>query len=134
MFADALVYPDVPIRPVNYASKSVRIAFLEDNKNYNSDYVFYKEKIVDKIKGKTHITTTPYLSEIAGVVILTLFGVNPLDAIRKRYVSIENTDFIIEPIPDIIFTDKNINTNYKGITIVSINKVIDLKTRQINDI
>lgn len=132
--ADALVYPDVPIRPVNYASKSVKIAFLEANKEYDSDYLFYREKILDKVKGKTYITTNPYVSEVDGVIILTLFGVNPLDAIRKRYVNIESTDFIIDPIPDIIFTDKDISTNYKGITIVSINKIIDLKSREVSNI
>jgi len=132
--ADALVYPDVPIRPVNYTSKSVKIAFLEANKEYDSDYLFYREKILDKVKGKTHITTNPYMSEVDGVIILTLFGLNPLDAIRKRYVNIESTDFIIDPIPDIIFTDKDISTNYKGITIVSINKIIDLKSREVSNI
>jgi len=132
--ADVLVYPDVPIRPVNYTSKSVKIAFLEANREYDSDYIFYREKILDKIKGKTHITTSPYISEVDGVVILTLLGLNPLDTIRKRYVNIESTDFIIDPIPDIIFTDKDISTNYKGITIVSINKVIDLKTREVSNI
>jgi len=132
--ADALVYPDVPIRPVNYTSKSIKIAFLDASKDYNSDYLFYREKILDKIKGKMHITTNPYMSEIDGVLILTLFESNPLDAIRKRYVSKENTDFIIDPIPDIIFTGKDINTNYKGITIVSINKVIDLQSREVSDI
>jgi DNA polymerase II small subunit/DNA polymerase delta subunit B len=111
--ADALVYPDVPIRPVNYASKSVKIAFLEANKEYDSDYLFYREKILDKVKGKTYITTNPYVSEVDGVIILTLFGVNPLDAIRKRYVNIESTDFIIDPIPDII---------------------IDLKSREVSNI
>lgn len=134
LFADTLVYPDVPIRPVNYTSKSIKIAFLEDNKEHKSDYLFYREKIIDKIKGKTHITTNPHISEVEGVVILTLFGINPLDALRKRYVNIENTDFIIDPIPDIIFTDKDINTNYKGITIVPLNKTIDLKTREVSDI
>jgi arginine deiminase len=74
------------------------------------------------------------MSEVDGVIILTLFGLNPLDAIRKRYVNIESTDFIIDPIPDIIFTDKDISTNYKGITIVSINKIIDLKSREVSNI
>ena len=132
--ADVLVYSDVPLRPVNYTSKSVKIAFLEANKDYDSDYLFYREKILDKVKGKTHITTNPYICEINGVIILTLFGLNPLDAIRKRYVNIENTDFIIDPIPDIIFTDKDINTNYKGITIVSLNKMIDLQSREVSNI
>jgi hypothetical protein len=34
-------------------------------------------------------------------------------------------------VPDVIFTDKNVNMSYKGISIVSKNKVIDLKTREV---
>lgn len=134
LLADKLVYPDVPIKPVNYASKQVSVAFLSDGKEHASDYLFYMGEIVDKVKGKTYVTTSPYLSEIEGVIILTLFGSSPLDALRKRYVNIENTDFIIDIVPDIIFTDNDINTNYKGITIVSINKAIDLKTREVSNI
>lgn len=134
LFADKLIYPDVPIRPVNYTLESIRIAFLEDGKDYNSNYVFYKNKIEDKIKNKTYKITNPILVEIGGIIILLIFGFNPLDILKKRCLNIENTDFIIDPIPDIILTDKEINTNYKGITIVSLNKLIDLKTREITEI
>jgi len=132
-FVDKLIYPDVPIRTVNYSLNSVKIAFLE-NKEVGADYLIYREKIVDKIKNKIYAITNPCLVEIEGVLILILLGFNPLDVLRKRYVNVENTDFLIEPAPDIIFTDKDVNTNYKGITIVSLNKLIDLKTREIQSV
>jgi DNA polymerase II small subunit/DNA polymerase delta subunit B len=130
IFVDKLIYPDVPIRPVNYSFNSIKIAFLE-NKESDADYLIYREKIIDKIKNKIYTITNPCLVEIGGVVILVLLGFNPLDVLRKRYINIENTDFLVEPVPDIIFTDKDVNANYKGITIVSLNKTIDLKTREI---
>jgi hypothetical protein len=134
LFADKIVYPDVPLRPVNYASENVKIAFLEENKDCKADYVFFKNKIKDNIKDKIYSIKNPCLIEINGILILIMPGFNPLETLRKRYVNIENTDFIIDPVPDIIFTDKDVNINYKGITIVSLNKMIDLKTREINDI
>jgi DNA polymerase II small subunit/DNA polymerase delta subunit B len=134
LFADKIVYPDVPLRPVNYASENVKIAFLEENKDCKADYVFFKNKIKDNIKDKIYSIKNPCLIEINGILILIMTGFNPLETLRKRYVNIENTDFIIDPVPDIIFTDKDVNINYKGITIVSLNKMIDLKTREINDI
>lgn len=134
MTADKLVYPDVPIRQVNYSIKPIKIAFLEEGKSYGSDYLVYRDKIVDKIKNKVHTTTNPCLVEIEGIRILVLFDFNPLDVLRRRYVHIENMDFLIEPVPDIILTSKDVNTNYKGITITSLNKIIDLKTREVSNI
>jgi len=134
LFADKLVYPDVPIRPVNYASDSIKIAFLGEDKDCDADYIFSNGKIKDNARGKHYEITNPCLVEIGGILILTVFGFNPLDVLRKRYVSIDNSDFIIDTVPDIIFTDKEVNTNYKGITIVSLNKLIDLKTRETQSI
>ncbi len=131
LFADKLIYPDVPLRPVSYAIDSIKIAFLEEGKEIDASYIFSKGKIEDKIKNKVHEITNPCLIEIENVLILVLFDSNPLEALRKRYVNIENTDFIIDPVPDIIFSDKDVNTNYKGITIASLNKIIDLKTREV---
>ena len=37
-------------------------------------------------------------------------------------------------IPDIVFTGKDVNRNYKGITILSANNIIDLKNREVNKI
>jgi len=134
LFADKLIYPDVPIRPVNYTSENIKIAFLENDKDYDANYVFYIDEIKDKIKGKSYKIKNPYLVEIQGILILITSGANPLDVLRRRYMNIENTDFIIEPVPDIIFTNTDVNTNYKGITIASLNKIIDLKTREVNSI
>jgi DNA polymerase II small subunit/DNA polymerase delta subunit B len=134
LFVEKLVYPDVPLRPVNYTSESIGVAFLEEGKDCDANYVFHKGEIEDKIKNKVYKITNPCLVEIEGILILVLFDSNPLEVLRKRFLSIENTDFIIEPVPDIIFTDKDVNTNYKGITIVSLNKLIDLKNREVNNI
>jgi hypothetical protein len=57
--------------------------------------------------------------KISNVIFLLVLGFDPLEALRKRYINIDNTDFLIEPSPDIVFTDKDINTNYKGVSIVS---------------
>jgi len=134
LFAEKLIYPDVPLRPVNYTTDSIKVAFLEEEKDCKADYIFYKDKIKDYIKNKIVSIANPCLVEIEGVLILIISDFNPLDILRKRFVNIENTDFIIDSIPDIIFTDKGINTNYKGITIVSLNKIIDLKTRDTQSI
>jgi hypothetical protein len=134
LVADKLIYPDVPIRPVKYSYKPTIIAFLEDGKEYNSDYLLYRDRILDKIKNKNYIITTPCLIDMEGVVILILFDYSPIDILRKRYLNKENSDFIIEPIPDIILTNRDVNANYKGITIVSINNTINLKTREVSSI
>ena len=134
LFADKIVYPDIPLRPVNYASENIKVAFLEDDKDCKTDYVFFKNKIKDNLKNKDYSIKNPCLVEISGILILVLTDFNPLEVLRKRCVNKENTDFIIEPIPDIIFTDKDLNTNYKGVTFVSLNKLIDLKTREVSNI
>jgi len=134
LFAEKLIYPDVPIRPVNYTSESIMIAFLEKDKDYDSNYVFYVDEIKDKIKNKNYTIKTPCLIEIQGILMLIISDLNPLELLRRRYANIGNTEFILEPAPDIIFSDKGVNTNYKGITIVSLNKIIDLKNREVSNI
>ena len=134
LFAEKLIYPDVPIRPVNYTSESIMIAFLEKDKDYDSNYVFYVDEIKDKIKNKNYTIKTPCLIEIQGILMLIISDLNPLELLRRRYANIGNIEFILEPAPDIIFSDKGVNTNYKGITIVSLNKIIDLKNREVSNI
>ena len=57
------------------------------------------------------------------------------EAVAKSMIAIAgNSDFLIEPSPDIVLTDMDVNTNYKGISIVSKDKVIDLKTREVQAI
>jgi hypothetical protein len=131
LFAEKLIHPDVPLRAVNYSSETIKVAFLSDERNCDANYIVYRNKIEDRIKNRTYEITNPTIIEVENVVILIIFDSDSLEALRKRYVNIENTDFTIEPIPDIVFTNKEINTNYKGITIVSLNKSIDLKTREV---
>jgi len=134
LFAEKLLYPDVPLRPVNYTSESIKIAFLIDNKKADVEYVIYKDRIEDKIKHKIYEITNPSIIKIKNIIVLIAFGFDPFDILKKRFVNIENTDFLIDIVPDILFTDKDINTNYKGISIVAQNKIIDLKTREVNNI
>jgi len=134
LFVERLLYPDVPLRPVNYSKESIKVAFLSNENDCDAHYCIYKNKVKDKIKNKTYNVTNPSIITINNIVILIVHGFDPLDILKKRYVNLENTDFIIEPIPDILFTDKDVNTNYKGISIVSKNKIIDLKTREVSNI
>jgi DNA polymerase II small subunit/DNA polymerase delta subunit B len=134
LFADKLLYPDIPLKPVKYSLESIRIAFLSDENKADANYLVYKNRIEDKIKNKTYEITNPCIFEVGNVVILIVLGYDPLDVLKKRYVNIENSDFLIEIPPDILFTDRDVNSNYKGISILSLNKIIDLKTREISDI
>jgi len=134
LFADNLIFPDVPLRPVTYSQENVKLAFSDENIEQKIDYLISKDKIEDKIKNKIYEIVSPSIFEIEGVRILLIFDLDPLEILKKRYITIGNTDFLIEPVPDIVFTNKEIDTNYKGISIVSKNKVIDLKTREVQSI
>jgi len=134
LFIDKLLFPDVPLKPVVYSKESIKLAFLSNKKDVKSDYLIYKDKIKDKIKNTEYEITDTCIFKINNVVVLLISGFDPLEVLKKRYVNIENTDFLIKPSPDIVFTDKDINTNYKGISIVSKDKIIDLKTREVTDV
>lgn len=130
---DRIIFPDVPLKPVNYSQDQVKIAFMPE-KDVDADYIIYKNNIEDRIKSKEFEITNPCIFKINNVLFLVILGPDPLEALRKRYASIDNSDFIIEPSPDIVFTDKDINTNYKGVSIVSKDKIIDVKTREVKSI
>jgi len=130
---DRILFPDVPLKNVAYTQDSIKIAFSSE-KNVDADYIVRNNKIEDRIKNKEVEITNPCIFKIGNVLFLLILGYDPLDALKKRYVSIENSDFIMEPSPDIVFTDKGINTNYKGISVVSENKIVDLKTRETRSI
>jgi len=134
LFADKLLFPDVPLRSANYSSEPIKIAFLKKEEKYDADYCVFTDKIKDNIKNKVHKITNPSIVEIGGLIILIIHRFDPFNILKKRYVNLDNTDFLIDSAPDILFTDKNINTNYKGISIVSNNKIINLKTREITNI
>ena len=134
LFVDKMLFPGIPLRPVNYSQESVKIAFLSAKQPNNAEYIVYKDRIKDKIKKKTYEINEPCFVKVKNVIILVIFGFDPLVVINKRYVKKGNTDFLIDKIPDILFTDKKINMSYKGVSIVSMEKIIDLKTRQLKDI
>jgi DNA polymerase II small subunit/DNA polymerase delta subunit B len=134
LFTDKLLFPDVPLRSANYSKDMIKVAFITGDKKCDADYCVYIDKIKDNIKNKVYEITNPSIVEIGGLIILIMHGFDPFNVLKKRYVSIEKTDFIIEPIPDVLFTDKNVNTNYKGISIVSSGSIIDLKTRDMTNI
>jgi len=134
LFVDKLLFPDVPLKPVVYSKESINVAFLSDKKDAKADYLVYESKIKNKAKNKEHEITSPCIFKINNVVVLLISGFDPLEILKKRYITIENTDFLIKPSPDIVFTDQEINTNYKGISIVSKDKIIDLRTRKVTDV
>jgi len=130
--ADKIIFPDVPLKPVVFSNDSIRVAFTD--KDVKADYIVCNNKIKDMIKKKEIEIKNPSIFKIDNVIFLMLIGFDSLDVLKKRYVNIDNTDFLIEPSPDVVFTDKGINTNYKGISIVSKDKIIDLKTRETQSI
>ncbi len=134
LFVDKLLFPDVPFKPVVYSKEVVKLAFLSDKKDIGADYLIYKDKIKDKIKNKEYKITNPCIFKINNVIILLILGFDSLEALKKRYVSIKENDFLIEPSPDIVLSDIENNKNYKGISIVSKDKTIDLKTRKVTDV
>ncbi len=132
-FVDKLVFPDIPLRPVKYSQTPVKVGFVQD-KESEADYVINDKQIKDNLKNKIYNINIPAIVEILDVNILVAGDYDPVEALNKRYIKKENNDFIINTIPDIVFSEKNIDKNYKGITIVSPNNIIDLKTREVNKI
>jgi len=132
LVADKILFPDVPLRPVSYSKEPAKVAFTD--KNVKADYQIYNNKIRDNIKNKEYEITNPCIFKINDVIFLIVLDFDPLEVLKKRYVSIEDNDFLISPNPDIVLTNKEINTNYKGISVVSKNRLIDLKTREIKNV
>lgn len=132
LYAEKIFFPSVPLRPVNYSQNNMKVAFTD--KKIDADYIISGNKIVDKIKKKTYNVKIPCFVRIGGVSILIASGLDPIEILNKRYVNIERVDFLIDPVPDIIFTDKDINMSYKGISIVSKNNIIDLKNREVQQV
>jgi len=147
LFGEKVVYPDIPLRRVAYSTNATKVAFITNHDFTNkldvsADYIFIgKCDNVEKVTvqyptSKVFVIddekiTNPSLIDIDGIIIMVLFDIDPLEAVKKRFVSIENSDFLIDTIPDIILTDKDINANYKGISIVGGKSIIELKTRNI---
>ena len=134
LFVNRVVFPDVPLRPVNYSEGSMKVGYITKDKKIEVNYVIKKNQIKDNIKNKNYKIITPAFLEIDGIKILLVGDSDPLNVLKKRYLKKDNTDFIIDVIPDVVFVEKDVNRNYKGITIVSPNNIIDLKDREVNKI
>ncbi len=152
LFGEKIIYPDVPLRKVNNSESDTKVGFIinhdfSEKLDIDPDYLFVgncdniekaKEQyprakifFIDdkkKIEGLYYITN-PCMIDIDGIKILILFDHDPLKTIKRRFISIDNNDFLIDPVPDIIFTNKDINTNYKAITIISEKSLIGLSDR-----
>jgi len=127
-----IMFPDVPLRVPILSSNDIIVSFSEKfNPDVKSDFTFILE---DKNVNNAYFVNKPVsLFEINGINILIVIGYNALELLRKRYISINNTDFLLDVVPDIVFNE-SINKNYKGISIVSLNKQINLRNREIMDI
>ena len=132
LFSERIFFPTVPLRPVKYSKENVRVSFSD--KKVDADYIINEKTIEDKLKKKTYKVNAPYTIKISEVVVLVAPGFDPMEMLNKRYLNIDKVDFLIDPVPDVIFTDKEINMSYKGISIVPKNKIIDLKTRKVSNV
>ena len=130
---EKMFFPSIPLRPVNYSKENVKVAFLPEKK-IKANYIINKDSIEDKVKKKKYKIRTPCIVKINDIVILIISDSNPMEALNKRYLNINRKDFLIDPVPDIIFNDGVVNMSYKGISIVPKNKIINLKTREIKDV
>jgi len=153
LFGEKVLYPDVPLRKVSYSESDTKVAFII-NHNFSKeiriegDYFFVgncdnAEKLKEmyprtkififsnqeKMDGNLQYVSNPAYIEIDGVMFLMMFDNDPLLAIKKRFVSVNGTDFLIDTIPDVIFTNKDVNTNYKSITIFNETCMLELKNR-----
>jgi DNA polymerase II small subunit/DNA polymerase delta subunit B len=157
LFADNVIWPDVPLREPKKSNVKTKIAFMtnysfEHNPKIDSDYLivsnceniehvqqdlpFLKIIAITNADTKTKATKirSPCLMEIDGVVILVAIGYDSLKTLRKRYIIEGKTGFLIDPIPDIVFTDKPMDSNYKGISVISPFKTVDISTREMKPI
>jgi hypothetical protein len=88
----------------------------------------------EKTDGNLYYVTNPCCIEIDGMNILLLLDHDPLRAIKKRFISVDNNDFLIDSVPDIILSNKDVNANYKSISIINEKCEIELRTRTIKKI
>ena len=132
LYAEKVFFPSVPLRPVNYSKEDIKVAFTD--KKVDADYIIRKDGLEDRVKRKNCNISMPCTLKINDVIILVAPSFDPMEIINKRYINIDNIDFLIDPVPDIIFTDKKVNMSYKGISILSKDNVINLKTRKVEPV
>jgi len=155
LFATKIVFPDVPLRQPNKSELPTKVSFFANHDfskmpEFDSDYaILYncenverltKEKPFTKliITGEdSKKTKDPCLLDIDGSVLMLAFGSDPLLVLKKRYIAKNNSFFVVEPVPDIVFTDKTVDStheNYKGISIVQNFNTVNLNNRTVDKI
>ncbi|MBU3904784.1 MAG: hypothetical protein KJ906_01380 [Nanoarchaeota archaeon] len=147
LFGETLRYPDVPLRKAGCSEKETRVSFIinydfQKQMDIDSEYIIISNcDGLDGVKqryprSKVFVIGTdirsPCLINIDGVVFMIILDIDPLKALKRRYVSIDKTDFLVNTVPDIILTNREIETNYKSISVISKSVEINLKTREIN--
>jgi DNA polymerase II small subunit/DNA polymerase delta subunit B len=146
ILAKKLIWPDVPQRPAR--SGHGRAVFLKDytfpdalpDPLLRADYLILRGcSRWEMLKAKLPMAQiavisnelNPALLDVGGLLVLAHFdGSRPLDILRLRYIALKDGDFVIDPVPDIFFTDARGITNYNGVTIVHGAVEVDLCTRE----
>ena len=159
LFATSVVFPDVPLRSPTESDLETKVGFIVDHNFekcpkvdadylvlYNCENIEHVEKDLPFVKlivvngekdPKVDNVKSPCLIDIDGVKILLAIDNDPLKVLKKRYVIQDNAFFAVEPVPDIIFTEKTVDPiqeNYKGISIMQRNNIVNLAKREINKI
>lgn len=158
LFADSIVFPDVPLRQPNKSELSTKVGFIanhnfekcpeidtdylilyncENIEHVSKDLPFVKLIVIGDTTVKATKITSSCLLDIDGVIIMLAIDNDVLRVIRKRYVVQNNAFFGVEPVPDVVFTEKTLDKtqeNYKGISIVQNFNVIDLSNREVTNI
>ncbi|MBR9682903.1 MAG: hypothetical protein GOV02_04455 [Candidatus Aenigmarchaeota archaeon] len=159
LFATNVVFPDVPLGSPNKSETETRVGFIVDHSFekcpeidadylilYNCENISHVEKDLPFVKlivvngdkdPKVDNIDSPCLIDIDGIKILLAIGNDSLKTLKKRYVIQNNAFFALDPVPDIVFTEKSIDStqvNYKGISIIQRNNVVNLAKREISEI
>ncbi len=134
LIANKIFYPDIPLRTASHTKDKILVAFLKDEKECEAHYKVFFDKVFDNLKNKKIKVKTPAFLKIENIIILIAPDLDGSELLKKRFVNLKKTDFLIDPIPDILFTNKGEIKNYKGVTIVLPNNIINLKTRDITPI
>ncbi len=146
---ESAVHPDIPIQVARLTTADVFLGFITSMRSgrNSADFLFTPdEKIAeefaagtvfllsDKKRVKNNIVpiTNPSMIEINGIKILFVLGQNPLDMIKKRFLRAKHAFFLLRDIPDIVITDMPAVPNYKGVTFMQTQNIINLKNREIS--
>lgn len=146
ILAEEIVWPDVPDHKPTTARKSFKALFIA-NHDFKTrpqaietaDYI-----ILYNCTGWESLPTElpncqiaalapsdcPCLLDVAGLVVLVHFDQEqPADVLRKRFISVNGLDFVLEPAPDIFFTAVAEPADYNGVRIIG-GAMLDTASRE----